>query len=181
MFGNDNQDEDISSVNPTLGSADASTPADDAAAADAAVTPPADSPVTDVTPTDSSQTVEPAAEAADTPETPDTPPAEETPTVEETPAADPAPAVDTPANEDDAELLELKKQALEELTPLIDQLDQTPEEKFKTTMMMIQATDSASLVKVAHETALKIEDEKVRAQALLDIVNEINYFTQPKE
>jgi hypothetical protein len=79
---------------------------------------------------------------------------------------------------EDADLLSLKKQALEELSPLVDHLDQTPEEKFKTTMMMIQATDSSSLIKSAHEAAQKIEDEKVRAQALLDIVNEINYFTQ---
>jgi hypothetical protein len=108
----------------------------------------------------------------------------------------PAPAaVDTPADEplltattkpddsavassEDADLLALKKQALEELSPLVDHLEQTPEEKFKTTMMMIQATDSSNLLKVAYESAQNIEDEKVRAQALLDIVNEINYFTQ---
>jgi hypothetical protein len=45
-------------------------------------------------------------------------------------------------------------------------------------MMMIQAADDESLVKSAYEAAQKITDEKVRAQALLDIVNEINYFTQ---
>lgn len=78
----------------------------------------------------------------------------------------------------DDELLHLKRQALEELSPLVDHLEQTPEEKFKTTMMMIQATDSANLVQVAFDAAQKIEDEKERAQALLDIVNEINYFTQ---
>ncbi len=182
MFGNDNQDEDISSVNPTLGSTDASTPADDAATADATVTHPADTPIADVSPVDQpAPAEEPAAETpevSETPEVTEPAPAEEAPTVEETPAVSDAPASDS---EDDKDLLDLKKQALEELTPLIDQLDQTPEEKFKTTMMMIQATDSSSLVKVAHETALKIEDEKVRAQALLDIVNEINYFTQPKE
>ncbi len=83
-----------------------------------------------------------------------------------------------PDSSADNDLLSLKKQALEELSPLIDHLDQTPEEKFNTTMMMIQATDSSNLVKVAHDAALKIEDEKIRAQALLDIVNEINYFTQ---
>ncbi len=45
-------------------------------------------------------------------------------------------------------------------------------------MMMIQATDASDLVKSAHDAAQQITDEKVRAQALLDIVNEINYFTQ---
>lgn len=76
------------------------------------------------------------------------------------------------------DLLDLKKDALEELAPLVDKLDQSPEEKFRTTMMMIQASDASDLVKSAYEAAQKITDEKVRAQALLDIVNEINYFTQ---
>jgi hypothetical protein len=76
------------------------------------------------------------------------------------------------------DLLEIKQQALQHLSPLVSQLDQTPEEKFKTTMMMIQATDDQSLVKEAYEAAKTIPDEKQRAQALLDIINEINYFTQ---
>jgi hypothetical protein len=75
-------------------------------------------------------------------------------------------------------LLDLKQQALHSLQPLVGHLDQTPEEKFKTTMMMIQATDNAALVNEAYEAANKITDEKARAQALLDVVNEINYFTQ---
>jgi hypothetical protein len=80
------------------------------------------------------------------------------------------------ANED--ELLNLKQQALQSLAPLVDHLEQDPEEKFKTTMMMIQASDNAELIPEAYEAANKIADEKVRAQALLDVVNEINYFTQ---
>ena len=75
-------------------------------------------------------------------------------------------------------LVELKKQALQSLAPLVNKLDQTPEEKFKTTMMLIQASDNADLVPEAYEAANQITDEKVRAQALLDVVNEINYFTQ---
>lgn len=78
------------------------------------------------------------------------------------------------------DLLDIKQAALKELSPLVPHLDQTAEEKFKTTMMMLQATDNHSLVKTAYETAQQIEDEKVRAQALLDVVNEINYFTQHK-
>lgn len=75
------------------------------------------------------------------------------------------------------DLLEIKQQALSQLSPLVGHLDQSPEEKFRTTMMMIQASDDQTLVKTAHEAAMQIEDEKARAQALLDIVNEINYFT----
>ena len=45
-------------------------------------------------------------------------------------------------------------------------------------MMMIQASDNQALIKEAYAAAQEIDDEKTRAQALLDIVNEINYFTQ---
>jgi hypothetical protein len=95
------------------------------------------------------------------------------------PAAVAAPATvpaATPAAGTD-HLLDLKQQALQQLTPLIGHLEQSPEEKFRTTMMMIQAADNDSLIKAAYDAALEIPDEKVRAQALLDIVNEINYFT----
>jgi hypothetical protein len=94
----------------------------------------------------------------------------------------PIPSRHDPSDDDDAkvphELIDIKQKALGNLTPLIDKLDQTPEEKFRTTMMMIQASDDQGLVKAAYEAANSIEDEKVRAQALLDVVNEINYFTQ---
>jgi len=79
------------------------------------------------------------------------------------------------------DLLDIKQQALQQLTPLVDHLDQTPQEEFRTTMMMIQATDNQELVKKAFEAAKKIEDDKERAQAFLDIINEINYFTQHHE
>lgn len=82
-----------------------------------------------------------------------------------------------PANGND-DLLNLKQQALQHLSPLVSHLDQTPEEKFRTTMMMIQASDDQTLIKTAFEAAQAITDDKARAQALLDIINEINYFTQ---
>lgn len=78
-------------------------------------------------------------------------------------------------------LLDIKQRALQQLSPLVGHLDQTPEEKFKTTMMMIQASDDKTLVKTAYEAALAIDNEKTRAQALLDVINEINYFTHPKD
>ena len=117
---------------------------------------------------------EPTAASLPMPDLPHTP----TPTTEPSPAA---PATSTPvvsaqpSNSDD--LLDLKQQALQSLQPLVDHLDHTPEEKFKTTMMLIQATDNSALIKQAYETANQITDEKARAQALLDVVNEINYFT----
>jgi hypothetical protein len=84
----------------------------------------------------------------------------------------------TPAAAGSDDLMEIKQQALKALSPLLGHLDQTPEEKFRTTMMLIQASDNQELIKTAYEAAQAMPDEKARAQALLDIVNEINYFTQ---
>ena len=47
--------------------------------------------------------------------------------------------------------------------------------------MMIQASDDQSLIQQAYDAANSITDEKIKAQALLDVVNEINYFTQNKQ
>lgn len=95
-------------------------------------------------------------------------------------ASTPAPqATDAPSDSD--ELLDLKQQALQQLTPLVGQLEQSPEDKFRTTMMLIQASDNQALLKEAYSAAQAITDEKVRAQALLDVINEINYFTQNKQ
>ncbi len=87
----------------------------------------------------------------------------------------------TPMPESNDALLNIKQQALQQLSPLVGHLDQSPEEKFRTTMMMIQASDNAELIKDAYAAAQQITDEKARAQALLDVVNEINYFTQHHE
>ena len=103
----------------------------------------------------------------------------------ETPVNQPSLASSTPkemsqsnTKPDNEGLLQLKQEALQSLAPMVHKLDQTPEEKFKTLMMLIQASDNTDLVKDAYETAKQITDEKDRAQALIDVVNEINYFTQ---
>jgi hypothetical protein len=102
-------------------------------------------------------------------------PAAETVSVGAAPAA---PVADAAIDTSDEDLIQIKQQALQQLSPLVGHLEQTPEEKFRTTMMMIQASDNQGLIKEAYSAAQEIEDEKTRAQALLDIVNEINYFTQ---
>lgn len=97
----------------------------------------------------------------------------------ETHTTDHNPSVDSSDSPDD--LTALKQQALQHLSPLLGHLDQTPEEKFRTTMMMIQASDNKGLIKDAYKAAQAITDDKARAQALLDIINEINYFSQPQQ
>ena len=48
-------------------------------------------------------------------------------------------------------------------------------------MMVIQASDNQELISEAYKAAQNIADEKVKAEALLNIINEINYFTQPRQ
>lgn len=96
------------------------------------------------------------------------------------PAPDTAAPPPAPLPAADGDLLAIKQAALQNLTPLVDEIPQTPEDKFKTMMMLIQASDNPALIKKAYDAANSITDEKARAQALLDVVNEINYFTQQK-
>ncbi len=108
--------------------------------------------------------------------TPDNATSDNTPDYIETPVSD------QPANDQStgtpSDLMDIKQQALQQLSPLVGQLDQSPEEKFRTTMMMIQASDNKDMIPDAFEAAKQITDDKARAQALLDVINEINYFTQ---
>lgn len=99
------------------------------------------------------------------------------PAVEEATSAPTVAPVASPVAGSD-ELLDIKQEALAALSPLVGHLEQAPEEKFRTTMMMIQASDDQTLLREAYEAAKLIQNEKSRAQALLDVVNEINYFTQ---
>ncbi len=85
---------------------------------------------------------------------------------------------DAGATPEDEELNSLKKQALEQLSPLLGNLDLPPEQKFDTYMEVIRASDDKNLVQPAFEAAKAIVDEDKKAQALLDVVNEVNYLTQ---
>lgn len=92
-------------------------------------------------------------------------------------APDSAPAEPTPKPTSDfSELDDIKKSALDELQPLIKHVEQSPEERFETVMMMIRSNDDPSLISQAYEAAKGIENEKTRANALLNIVSEIEYL-----
>ncbi len=76
---------------------------------------------------------------------------------------------------------DLKKSALEELRPLVGKLNLPPEEKFDTLLLIIRSTDDQTLLEPAHEAAKSITDENKRAQALLDVIKEIDYFSQGQQ
>jgi len=67
---------------------------------------------------------------------------------------------------------------MQNLEPLMDKLEQTPDEKFKTTMMMITATSNPHLIKMAYDAASQIKDDKARAQALLQVINSVDQHIQ---
>lgn len=123
------------------------------------------------------------------------PPADEPPTIgtalpqpddamDDLPAVHPhtkAPAHDDddkkPASTGNGELDKLKASALEELRPLVGKLNLPAEEKFDTLLLIIRSTDDQGLLDEAHAAAKEITDDTKRAQALLDIIKEIDYFS----
>ncbi|HJM04453.1 MAG TPA: hypothetical protein QF549_02350 [Candidatus Saccharimonadaceae bacterium] len=119
------------------------------------------------TPTDA----QPATSSLPMPGT-STPPSEEA-----APATPPAPAQDAASGTLDA----IKKDALQELRPLMDKVELPAEEKFDTYLMLIRSTDDAELIAPAHTAAAAIADEKRRAEALLEIIKEIDYLSRDKK
>lgn len=94
----------------------------------------------------------------------------------------PTPAVSAPAPTAAADpaLDTIKQTALNELRPLVDKLDVSPEEKFDTYLLLLRSTDDKTLIAPAHDAAVAIVDEARRAQALLDIIKEIDYLSNPR-
>ena len=105
------------------------------------------------------------------------------PVVEDTTPADlQTPVIGTPAPiaSADPALDSIKQAALNELRPLVDKLDVSPEEKFDTYLLLLRSTDDRDLIAPAHDAAVAITDEARRAQALLDIIKEIDYLSAPR-
>jgi len=96
------------------------------------------------------------------------------------PAVTPPPVEEPPA-EDDGYLKEIKKDALTELRPLVERLDLIPEEKFDIYLLLIRNSDDKELIAPAHLVARSIHDETKRAQALLEIIREIDYLSAPDD
>jgi len=115
--------------------------------------------------------------------TPEEPAVEETPAPVETPFV--AAAVETPDSHSTSATVsgplgDIKKDALVELRPLVEKLNISPEEKFDTYLLIIRSTDDSELIAPAHEAAKAISDDTRRAEALLEIIKEIDYLSSPK-
>lgn len=127
-----------------------------------------------------------AAEVTAAPVVPPLPTMDDTTASSDTATDDVAvpPVIDAPVmpslSAPSGDLSEVKQEALTELRPLVDKLNIPAEEKFDTYLLLLRSTDDKSLIEPAHETAKLIEDESRRAQALLDIIKEIDFLSAPK-
>lgn len=83
-----------------------------------------------------------------------------------------------PSSAATSDLDSIKNDALNELRPLIDRVDLPAEEKFDTYLMLIRSTDDPTLIAPAHAVAQGIVDEKRKAEALLDVIKEIDYLSR---
>ena len=105
-----------------------------------------------------------------------TPVADETASSEE-PAVSTPPSVTPAVSAGSGDLEGIKKDAILALRPLVDKLQLAPEEKFDTYLLLLRSTDDKTLIAPANEAAKGITDETRRAQALLDIIKEIDYLS----
>lgn len=104
------------------------------------------------------------------------------PTVIEAPIteAPTAPAVEASVNTmnepNGNSLDDLRQKALRDLRPIVDKVELNDEESFDVLLLLIRETDDESLLPRAYEAARQIQDEARRAQALLDVIKETDYF-----
>jgi len=94
--------------------------------------------------------------------------------------APPAPT-DPATDQVDEALASVKNKALDELRPLVHKLELPAEKRYDLLMEMIQATDDKTLLDSAYSAATSISDDDLRAQALMEIVNEIEYLEGHKK
>lgn len=74
---------------------------------------------------------------------------------------------------------EVKRRALEALAPTLSSLeDMDPERKYSLCINALRATDNESLAEPALEAALQIADQSTKAEALIEIITEVNYLQQ---
>lgn len=111
------------------------------------------------------------------------------PSVETAPVAAPEAAADTPtievgkktsvevtggSVEMGGDLAKVRESALQELVPLMDKVEISPEEKFSIYTEVIENTKDKSIAEKALEAAKAIGDEKAKAESLLKLVQMID-------
>ena len=78
-------------------------------------------------------------------------------------------------------LSSIKLSALNDLKPLVEKLNLPSDGKFDIYLLLLRSSDDKSLIAPAYKAAQEITDETKRAQALLDIIKEIDYLSAPTQ
>ncbi|MDL2363489.1 MAG: hypothetical protein QFB86_03875 [Patescibacteria group bacterium] len=82
-------------------------------------------------------------------------------------------------NVNEIEQLEaIRNHALEMLVPLIDTLDDSPEQKFELLMTAARSSGSPALLQKVLETVQHFEQPREKAAAIVDLLNEVNVHLQ---
>lgn len=75
------------------------------------------------------------------------------------------------------ELELVRKAALQALAPILDEVkNMDPERKFELCMSAMRFTDNKSLAPNVLNAALEITDPESKAEALIDLITELNYL-----
>lgn len=74
-----------------------------------------------------------------------------------------------------ASLEEIRRRAVEALVPVIDSVEGGADKRFELLMNAVRASDNASLLEKTLATAEAIEDPSMKAEALVDVINETSY------
>ena len=85
------------------------------------------------------------------------------------------------ANYGDPDLDNVRSKALSDIRPILDKIEMSPEKKFAIYQDIIDALDDKASFEPAYAVAGKIANEKVRAEALLYIIEKIDEMGLKKQ
>jgi hypothetical protein len=77
-------------------------------------------------------------------------------------------------------LLDLRDEVINELTPLIEEAVVDPQQKFTILLAAAGNKGSTETLESAHKAALQIEDQRAKVDALLELLDEVDFQLQPK-
>ncbi len=168
MFGQNKQDDDT--VGQAVPVTVATTPVDDSNMITAAAEDELNLPAPAVDDTSMSPDMS-APEYVETPAAPTSSLREPTPDVEFS-----SPPITISNSGNMQNLSALKQEALHELSPLIGQLDLSPDEKYATAKMVYEETNDQALLSAVYDAAKELPEDKAKAEAIYDVIKKINEF-----
>jgi hypothetical protein len=87
---------------------------------------------------------------------------------------------DSPSNASISKLQDARNKAMKALVPIINNItDVEPERRFDISLKAMRFTEDSSLVDSVLDAALAIKNESAKAEALVELINEIDYLESP--